>query len=606
MVGRVRLTVVENPTPGFFDPISLGSEVHIALKETKDGMPRTAEAVGLATAKARSNRVHRAGKSVIAQYISKNPHVTEDMLVRKTTKNHPKCMHPVLLGAMVKTLYPGGCVYVDDNDAAWILGRAPELPRPSSATTVRNEDAKTTQEGQDVCGEDGGDACGSADVVSSCGDNGSVITRADMCPSDDRDGDDVILRANISPSDDRDGDDVILRADFGPSGDRDIRSRDDKSQRWYTDTSLDEWQSDFPEGAPWEARVRHRIVRCKLPNDIMLNIDPLSGLVRASDITAHFDKRMTYWLHLGMTSNDNDGTRGLAYALANELETTPAKLVYAVTSAPKSTWVHIKMVVNLASWCSPAFSLHVSNVVVRYHSGELTTAESEEAARSVQESMRPEATQSSAVAQPPVPTKSPQHRLVRARARQSSVRAPQVHDIAIPRHLLNTTGIYIGVFGLVSEEGFSSFWHLKIGKACEQPVTSRIKDHYAEHPYTFVLLYMAGCDGSLCHIAEAALKHICSKVLRLPRVGSSEEEFKVNLDMLDQTLEELTSELNRRHGDILNRPEDVPESDNLAKYRIDKEKEAELEFKRYAFDQILKNGDAAARERAIASILGHV
>ena len=154
-----------------------------------------------------------------------------------------------------------------------------------------------------------------------------------------------------------------------PSDDRDVRSRDDNSQRWYTDTTVDVWQSDFPEGAPWDARVRHRIVQCKLPNDIMLNIDPLSGLVRASDITTHFDKRMTLWLHLGMNSNDNDGTRGLAYALANELETTPAKLVYAVTSAPKSTWVHIKMVVSLASWCSPAFSLHVSNVVMRYSGG---------------------------------------------------------------------------------------------------------------------------------------------------------------------------------------------------------------------------------------------
>ena len=115
------MTVVENPTPGFFDPISLGSEVHIALKETKSGLSRSAQAVGLATAKARSNRVHRAGKTVIAKYIAKNPHVEEKMLVRKTTKNHPKCMHPVLLGAMVEALYMNGDVYVDDADAAWIL-----------------------------------------------------------------------------------------------------------------------------------------------------------------------------------------------------------------------------------------------------------------------------------------------------------------------------------------------------------------------------------------------------------------------------------------------------------------------------------------------------
>ena len=427
--------------------------------------------------------------------------------------------------------------------------RAPELPRPIVADSAVNdeEDRKASDDGGDVSGNT------------------------------------VIAGANLSPSDDED----------------DVKN-DDGTVRWYTDSDLDEWRSDFPEGAPWEACAYRRIVRCKLPHDITLNIDPVSGLVRASDISTYFGKRMTYWLRLGIHSNDNEGTRGLAYALASELETVPSKLTCAVTSNPRSTWVHIKMVVSLASWCCPAFSLHVSNIVMRYHSGELTGEESAEAARSVQKSMEQEVAQSTSMARPPVLTKSVQNRLVRTRARENSVRAPQVHDMAIPRHLLTATGVYIGVFGLVSEQGLASFWHLKIGKACEQPVTSRIKNHYAEHPYTFVLLYITGCDGSLCHIAESALKHICSKVLRLPRVGSSEEEFKVGSDMLEQTVEELITELNRRHGDILTRPEDVPEDESIVKYRIDKE----AEFKRYAFDQILKNGDAAARERAIASIIG--
>ena len=111
---------------------------------------------------ARSNRVHRAGKVVMDDFVAKHPHIDVEMLTRKNSKNHPKCMHPRLLSAMVKALYPDGGVYVHSEDAAWIASRAPELPRstkktdPSHNFGVRDHDPSDGDEAVRGCGDDGG------------------------------------------------------------------------------------------------------------------------------------------------------------------------------------------------------------------------------------------------------------------------------------------------------------------------------------------------------------------------------------------------------------------------------------------------------------------
>jgi hypothetical protein len=96
------------------------------------------------------------------------------------------------------------------------------------------------------------------------------------------------------------------------------------------------------------------------------------------------------------------------------------------------------------------------------------------------------------------------------------------------------------------------------------------------------------------------MKHLLGHVLNLPHVGNSDEEFKVPVDQLDNVLERLAEELKRRHGDVLVLSDDVPVSGEVEKHRIT----TECEFKKYAFDQVLKISDEHARERAIAAMLG--
>ena len=542
-----KLTIVENTTPGFFDPVSLASEVHISLKPTRSGQARTASEERLAYSKARSTYVARCRKSVLDAFLLANKHVRAIDLERRVSANHPVCMHPLLIGETVKKLYPNGGVHVEEADVAWISGRAPVLP-PRDVEDCAEEDAQRSLN--------------------------------DTEPSTDHDEDRATNRTGS----------LILDSRVVGS-----------SRRWWTDTSQDDISNDFTCTPPWHSSSRQRLVNFDLPR-VNLTVDPETGLVRASDITTHFDARMNYWLHLGISSNDDQGTRGLAFALANDMRTTPNKLVYCTTRGPNvSTWVNIHLAVDLARWCSPTFSVHVNKVLLRYHSGQITSDESHSAARAVNASIRsPEVEGDDIPTLVKTPASSSNHRLVRATARRQSTRGPRdVRDIPIPHHLLTTTGVYIGAWGVVDDGSDAPWWHLKIGKASEQPVTMRVRAHYAEKPHTFVLLFVAGCDGGLCHAVELALKHQAARVMGLASVANSDEEFKVPVDALDRTVGDLKDEVCRRHGDILTLDSDVPAAFDVEKCRI----EAHEQTKRYALDQILRMSDDAARDRAIHSVL---
>ena len=583
---RKRLSIVENTTPGFFDPVTLAREIHLVLKGPKSGEAHTERKAASAFAKARSNRVNRAAKIVVQEFMAKHPHIPQSTLERQTTKNHPKCLHACLLGAMVAGLYPDGGVYVQDEDAAWIASRSPDLPTPHVKPGSPTDNGSGLE-------DDVGTASSSCHVVVSNDASDEAEYRIGLGSiNDEPSSDEHAVPTSINGA-------MITR---NPSDDAVVRP----NLRWYTDATVENVRDDFPSGEPWSSSARHRLIKCALPHGVTLTIDPLTGLVRASDITKYFEKRVTRWLDLGNRSNDDEGTRGLAYSLASGLGTTPSKLVYVipVTSSDgiaPCTWIHIQMVVHLACWCSAPFSVHVSKLVLQYHSGNLTTEESRSAAQLVHESMRSEARDArNETRSAHVPASSSQHRLVRTRARQSSIRVHEIRDVPIPRHLTTTTGVYVGVWGSVEEDGGDPWGHLKIGKASEQSVTARIKDHYAEKPYTFVLMFIAGCDGGQCHIAEAAMKHFAIRVLGLERVGNSDEEFKVPMPDLESTVAKITSDLIRRHGDLLTQADDVSQGTDLEKFRI----QQDTEVKKYALDQILKISDIQARERAIAMVLG--
>jgi hypothetical protein len=554
-----KLTVVENVSIGFFDPITLASEIDLALKTPRRTAERTEEEAKKAFVKARSNRVNRIRKIVTEKFIADNPHMQSSDLVRQNTPNHPVCMHARLLGAMVCAIYPHGGVHVEDDDAVWIATRAPALPSAP--------------------------ACSANSVGEDIGDDEPMDE-----PMDEATGVRWVDGAG-GPLLDR-----------GVTAEQVHHQTDDR--RWWTDINTDGDPGGFAALPPWTPGAQARLIICDLPHGIRLTLDPVTGLVRATDIVSYFDKRITRWLNLGIGSNDDEGTRGLAFALAADLNTTTKSLVYCLSNGVHAaTWIHIQMVVNLATWCCPAFSVHVNKVVMRFHSGQLTTQESQEAACALNATMRPASDAdgaSTSIETAPVAASSSAHRLVRTNARRRSVRGPEtVRDIPIPRHLLTATGVYIGAWGVVDDEGGARWWHLKLGKAAEQSVTMRVRSHYAERPHTFVLLFVAGCDGGLCHVVEGALKHMAARVLGLPNVGNSDEEFKVPEDALAGTVDALTDDVGRRHGDLLTLASDAPVDSEIKKYRI----ESQERVKKYALDQIMKISDEQARDRAIASVL---
>ena len=170
-----------------------------------------------------------------------------------------------------------------------------------------------------------------------------------------------------------------------------------------------------------------------------------------------------------------------------------------------------------------------------------------------------------------------------------------LEDIPVPLHLLGSTGIYMGVWGEALVDGT---WHahLKVGRADQQPVNSRIKDHRGENPQHFVLLFIAGCAPGPCGHAETTLKEIARHLFKLRPIAL--EEFLVETRRLMEVTGEIARRVVDRHRDILVTVDDVPRPHQLEleKYRIDKESDAKLA--EYCSNMIMQARDEASREAA--------
>jgi len=67
-------------------------------------------------------------------------------------------------------------------------------------------------------------------------------------------------------------------------------------------------------------------------------------------------------------------------------------LIQQTTTGPnedRGTWVHHQVAIHLAMWCSPVFAVAVTDLVTRYLTGRVTTEESQEAARRLNEHVNP-------------------------------------------------------------------------------------------------------------------------------------------------------------------------------------------------------------------------
>ena len=71
--------------------------------------------------------------------------------------------------------------------------------------------------------------------------------------------------------------------------------------------------------------------------------------------------------------------------------------------------------------------------------------------------------------------------------RDTAVYAEHLTSFDIPIHLSFATRVYIAKFGIMYNRTGELRIHLKVGKAVEQPVTYRVRDHHNERPRTFQL-----------------------------------------------------------------------------------------------------------------------
>ena len=78
-----------------------------------------------------------------------------------------------------------------------------------------------------------------------------------------------------------------------------------------------------------------------------------------------------------------DGTRASTDVLPSLLEVH--------NGGHEGTWVHPKLAIKLAAWCSPQFELAVTDLVIRYSRGEVTAEESQQVAAGLQAATVPTA-----------------------------------------------------------------------------------------------------------------------------------------------------------------------------------------------------------------------
>lgn len=92
-----------------------------------------------------------------------------------------------------------------------------------------------------------------------------------------------------------------------------------------------------------------------------------------------------------MWADYKDGHTAFINALVTSMD-RPIEPFQSIVTGPnhqRGTWVHPQLAINLASWCSPTFAVKVTELVFRYMSGQITTAESRAVAKTINERAAP-------------------------------------------------------------------------------------------------------------------------------------------------------------------------------------------------------------------------
>jgi hypothetical protein len=109
------------------------------------------------------------------------------------------------------------------------------------------------------------------------------------------------------------------------------------------------------------------------------------GYISATKMCQSAGKNMSDYTRL-------QGTGEFMAALASSLGIPLSDLTNRRETGPaegRGRWVHPRLAINLAQWCSPSFAVKVTGLVLRYLSGQITSEESRAAAMRVNERAAP-------------------------------------------------------------------------------------------------------------------------------------------------------------------------------------------------------------------------
>ena len=109
------------------------------------------------------------------------------------------------------------------------------------------------------------------------------------------------------------------------------------------------------------------------------------GYISATKMCQSAGKTMSDYMRL-------QGTNEFLEQLADSLRCPKSNLTNRRETGhveDRGTWVHPRLAIHLASWCSPSFAVKVTELVLRYLSGQITTEESRAAAAVVNERAAP-------------------------------------------------------------------------------------------------------------------------------------------------------------------------------------------------------------------------
>jgi hypothetical protein len=236
-----------------------------------------------------------------------------------------------------------------------------------------------------------------------------------------------------------------------------------------------------------------------------------------------------------------DGTKAFLVELSKALGYSIGDLIENKNGSQDGTWVHPRIAIKLATWCSPKFEVEVTDLVLRYMQGDVTTDESRACAAEL----------GTAIV-------GPSNRALVAKQTRSKLRgndeviaiadigtAISVTDMGIPDEFLPPNCVYVIIIGVLNAM-FICKWGLA------SSAKHRIQDdHRAKYPGCKTV-FIASFGSYSVRSPEDTMKYFCKSNDLYVRVEDETECFAVPVQEANEWFSKIKDTVVQQHGDKIN------------------------------------------------------